>query len=194
MYEADPTKSRPGDKPFGVAPSRSSSSLRPSPCAQSRSGLRQGGPPGVERPRARSLDRLAGLPLTCAAMTVPANQPDWREGMRTGPFNPYYDSPSPFFIAHIAYWPRLPLLSPVACELERLHLDLCAVRASFFAEKFSMMLPALLLYLKTRSSLDGRDFCTGAEPVHVRYRLPSCWCTVARVAQSRRSQRQGVFW
>jgi len=170
--------------------------LRPSPCAQSRSGLSQGGPPGVERPRARSLDRSAGLPLTCAAMTVPANQPDRRrrEGMRTGPFNPYYDSPSPFFIAHIAYWPRLPLLSPVACELERLHLDLCAVRASFFAEKFSMMLPALLLYLKTRSSLDGRDFCTGAEPVHVRYRLPSCWCTVARVAQSRRSQRQGVFW
>jgi len=92
-YEADPTKSRPDDKPFGAARSRSSSSLRPSPCAQSRSGLRQGGPPGVERPRARSLDRSAGLPLTCAAMTVPvtvpANQPHRREGMRTGPFNLY---------------------------------------------------------------------------------------------------------
>ena len=189
---ADPTKSRPGDKSFGAARSRSSLSLRPSPCAQSRSGLRQGGPPGVERPRVRSLDRSAGLPLTCAAMTVPANQPDWREGMRTGPFNPYLQ---PFFIA---YWSRLPLLSPVACELERLHLDLCAVGAAFFAEKFSVMLPALrccMLYLKTRS-LDGRDFCTGAEAIHVRYRLPSCWCTMTHVAQSqsRRSQRQGVFW
>jgi len=75
VYEADPAKSRPADKPIGGARSRSSSSPRPLPCAQSRSGLRQGGPPGVERPRARLLDRSAGLPLTCAAMTYPPTSP-----------------------------------------------------------------------------------------------------------------------
>ena len=65
----------------------------------------------------------------------------------------------PFFIA---YWSRLPLLSPVACELER--LGLCAVGAAFFAEKFSVMLPALLLYLKTRSLVFQRlrESCFGA--------------------------------
>ena len=95
---------------------------------------------------------------------------------------------------YTAYWSRLQLLSPVACELKRLHLGLlCSVGAAFFAEKISTVLPALLLYLKTRS-LDGLDFCTGAGVVHVRSRLPSCWCKMAHLARSRRSQRQGVFW
>jgi len=68
---------------------------------------------------ARPLDRSAALPLTCANVSKPADQPDRPIGRRADPFSPAYSYRQPLpLCVHSLPWSRLPLLSPVACELD----------------------------------------------------------------------------